>query len=201
MTDRHQFRADWHDYDEGTIFVTVCCAQKQHLLGKITDGKIHLSQTGEIVDRQIRDIPKHFANVDLLNYVVMPNHIHMVITIHPPVVTANTVPNVQPHNIAIRNILTRNGTRDAGTRSVGTRSVGTLFKASDPDGLTSDPAGPASDPASPTTHQPSLGCLKPRRHEPPESQDFHHNSALSIIMRCVKGGVTRDARRLGIYFR
>lgn len=57
----------------------------------------------------------------------------------------------------------------------------------------------ASDSAStPTTMH--LGCLKPKRHEPKEIQDFHYNSSLSVIIRSLKGGVTRDARATGLDF-
>ena len=38
-----------------------------------------LSQLGKIVERAIIAIPEHYQNVRLLDYVVMPNHIHMVL--------------------------------------------------------------------------------------------------------------------------
>lgn len=36
MENRHQFRADWHDYNGGIYFVTICCAEKRHYFGEIT---------------------------------------------------------------------------------------------------------------------------------------------------------------------
>lgn len=155
MSDRHQFRADWHDYDEGLYFVTICCAGKRHYFGEIHDGKIDLTCAGAIVERQIRPLPDHFSNIEIWNYVVMPNHLHMVLSIKAP-----NKPNMT--------------------------HVGTFFKAS---------AQPEIGAVSSSSN---LGCLKPRRQEAPLSQNFHHNSSLSVIIRCLKGGIARDARRVGV---
>ena len=81
MTDRHQFRARWHNYEDGTYFVTICCAGRKHLFGHISDGKMRQSTAGKIVERCIADIPAHHKNVEIHNYVVMPNHLHMVISV------------------------------------------------------------------------------------------------------------------------
>ncbi len=35
MADRYQFRANWHDYNDGIYFVTIYCAKNQHLFGEI----------------------------------------------------------------------------------------------------------------------------------------------------------------------
>lgn len=154
MSDRHQFRATWHDYNDGLYFVTICCADKKYYFGDITDSTMQLSEIGKIADIQIREIPTHFKNAEILNSVIMPNHIHIVIAINGP-------------------------------------HVGTLLKASAANVLPICEL-PAKDE--------SLGCLKPRRHDAPESQDFHHNTQLSIIIRCLKGGITREAHLLGYHF-
>lgn len=79
MSDRHQYRADWHEYNEGVFFVTVCCAEKRHYLGEISDGKMVTSAIGDIVESHIRSIAQHFPDVEILNHVVMPNHVHFII--------------------------------------------------------------------------------------------------------------------------
>lgn len=81
MSDRHAFRAEWHDYNSGIYFVTICSKDKQHIFGKIKDSIMILSDIGKIVERCILDISNHHTNVELWNYVVMPNHIHMVINV------------------------------------------------------------------------------------------------------------------------
>mgnify|MGYP001565295913 CR=1 FL=1 len=42
---------------------------------------IHLSKTGEIAKECLLDIPTHFSFVDVDEFVVMPNHVHMIIII------------------------------------------------------------------------------------------------------------------------
>lgn len=103
MADRHQFRADWHDYNDGIFFVTVCCAGKAHLFGSIFNDEIRYTDLGKIALEYLESIPTHHQAAELLNYVVMPNHIHLVISIAPSPVgaryiapapnTANTLTN------------------------------------------------------------------------------------------------------------
>ena len=81
MGDRHQFRAQWHDYNDGLYFVTACTYRKKHFFGRICNGKMQLTPMGMIVEDFIKAIPMHHESVELWNYVVMPNHIHMVINI------------------------------------------------------------------------------------------------------------------------
>lgn len=81
MADRHQFRANWHPYDEGLYFVTICCADKRHLFGKIVGAQFIASTLGSLVKENIEKIPSYYNDVKILNHVVMPNHIHMVISI------------------------------------------------------------------------------------------------------------------------
>ena len=164
MTDRCQFRADWHDYNDGIYFVTICCKDKSHYFGAIENGEMRLSIPGTIIDRQIAALPTHFPGLELLNHVIMPNHVHIILSVSPK-------PVVSPP-------------------PVGTLPVGTLFKAS---ATASQPATPE-----PTPH-PNLGCLKPKMHGP-ATADFHHNSTLSVIVRCLKGGVTRECGRRNIKF-
>ena len=88
MADRHQFRAKWHGYNGGIYFITVCSHEKLHTFGRIIDESTRTvgtrfiaSALGEIVEEHIKNIPKHYRNVEILNQVVMPNHIHFVINI------------------------------------------------------------------------------------------------------------------------
>ncbi|WP_300644410.1 transposase [uncultured Duncaniella sp.] len=200
MTDRCQFRAAWHDYNDGIYFVTICCKDKSHYFGAIENGEMRPSIPGTIIDRQIAALPTHFPGLELLNHVIMPNHVHIILSVSPKPVVSST--------------------------PVGTLPVGTLFKASatapqpasidptpqpasidptpqpaqpdpTPQPAPPDPA-PQSTPPAPAP-QPNLGCLKPKMHGP-ATADFHHNSILSVIVRCLKGGVTRECGRRNIKF-
>lgn len=81
MSDRHTVRADWHDYNGGIYFVTICSHDKKHIFGAIKNGGIAYSSLGGIVNRCLSAIPDHHNDVELLNYVVMPNHIHMLLAV------------------------------------------------------------------------------------------------------------------------
>lgn len=92
MSDRHTFRADWHAYNDGVFFVTICSKGKQHFFGKITNGKINYSTIGNIINKCLLAIPHHHNDVELWSHIVMPNHIHMVLSISAaPATTTPTV--------------------------------------------------------------------------------------------------------------
>jgi putative transposase len=57
---------------------------------------MHLNDAGMIVHQCWCDIPKHFPNVELNNYIIMSNHVHGIIEILgvPLVDTLNNTGNV-----------------------------------------------------------------------------------------------------------
>ena len=81
MSERHRFRAEWHDYNGGIYFITICTALRQPLLGRISCSSFYPTELGKIVDEHINSLPSHYHNVEVWNYVVMPNHIHLVISV------------------------------------------------------------------------------------------------------------------------
>ena len=52
-----------------------------HLFGEIRNEEMQLSNLGKIVDREILNIESHYENIQVDKYVIMPNHIHMIIII------------------------------------------------------------------------------------------------------------------------
>lgn len=106
MSDRHAFRAEWHDYNSGIYFVTICSKDKQHIFGNIRNSNMILSEIGKIVESCILDISNHHTNVELWNYVVMPNHIHMVINVgtQPAPVGTRYIASAQPMQTAGQNM-------------------------------------------------------------------------------------------------
>ena len=91
------------DYDyssDGAYFVTICTKNREKIFWDTVGEDIILpqsannaydvgediilphpllSQLGKIVERAIIAIPEHYQNVRLLDYVVMPNHVHMIL--------------------------------------------------------------------------------------------------------------------------
>ena len=73
---RRSIRLKGYDYSqEGLYFVTICCHNRECLFGKIVDGEMILKDAGKIADDCWQEIPKHFPNAILHEYVVKPNHI------------------------------------------------------------------------------------------------------------------------------
>jgi REP element-mobilizing transposase RayT len=71
----------------GKYFVTICTAQRTECFGKVINGKMHLSETGDIAYQMWHEIPVHFPFIDLDAFIVMPDHIHGIIVITGPVRT------------------------------------------------------------------------------------------------------------------
>lgn len=69
----------WNYSSEGVYFITICCYNRQSLLGRICDNEIILSEIGLIATQFWKEIPNHFVHVRLDEFIVMPNHIHGII--------------------------------------------------------------------------------------------------------------------------
>ncbi len=81
----------WDYSSSGAYFITICTKDRKHFLGNIEKEKIILSQTGLIAAKYWKEIPAHFPNTELDEFIIMPNHIHGIILINDnvPVETPN----------------------------------------------------------------------------------------------------------------
>ncbi len=81
------------DYDygsEGYCFVTMCVDEMRQILGKVEVGRdafvppsVRLSRAGLVTQKYIENIKSSYENVKVDKYVIMPNHVHMIIIIEP----------------------------------------------------------------------------------------------------------------------
>ena len=79
---RRSIRLKNYDYTtKGAYFVTICTHEKECILGEIINGDMIINKIGNIVVRHWIDIPKHFSNFIIDEFVVMPNHVHGIIVI------------------------------------------------------------------------------------------------------------------------
>ncbi len=96
---RRSIRLQSYDYSQaGLYFITICCHHRICLFGEISDGGgvmvgaenilplrenknqiMILNNAGKIADACWREIPKHFQNAILHEYIIMPNHVHGII--------------------------------------------------------------------------------------------------------------------------
>ncbi|MBI3609572.1 MAG: transposase [Nitrospirae bacterium] len=77
---RRSIRLKGYDYSlAGAYFVTVCTWNKECLFGEIVDGEMRMNEYGRVVQDCWDAIPRHFRNVLLDAFVVMPNHVHGIL--------------------------------------------------------------------------------------------------------------------------
>ena len=74
-------RAQWHDYNGGEYFVTICTHGREHYFGEISGGQMNLSEIGNYANAVIQKIPTHNHYAEIPLFVIMPNHIHLIVII------------------------------------------------------------------------------------------------------------------------
>ena len=73
------------DYDysqEGAYFVTVCAQGRVHLFGVVAEGEMRLNPAGVMVAQWWEKLPGKFPDIELDQYIVMPNHFHSIVVIN-----------------------------------------------------------------------------------------------------------------------
>jgi len=84
---RNHPRLKGHDYSsDGVYYITFCVKKRKELLGKIVeplDGEsfIELSEYGEVIFRELEETNSHYENLFIDKFVVMTNHVHLVVII------------------------------------------------------------------------------------------------------------------------
>lgn len=84
---RKQTRLKEYDYSTpGAYFITICTKDRKNILSNIVRDdthatKISLSKIGEIAKQELLNLETHYPNVKIDKYVIMPNHIHLIIKI------------------------------------------------------------------------------------------------------------------------
>ena len=89
---RKSIRLENRNYSKnGAYFITICVQDRHELLGEIVVGGddlgapyVKLSEHGNIVQRNIELIELHYRHVSVDKYVIMPNHIHIIIVLSNP---------------------------------------------------------------------------------------------------------------------
>ena len=74
----------WDYASPGYYFVTICTRDREALFGEVVDDQMRLTPVGEIAAEEWQKTGQIRPNVDLDEWVVMPNHIHGIIIINGP---------------------------------------------------------------------------------------------------------------------
>lgn len=69
----------------GAYFITICTKDRKNLFWEdvgVSIARPQLTPWGEIADKAISQIPKHYPAISVDHYVIMPNHIHLLLQIN-----------------------------------------------------------------------------------------------------------------------
>jgi REP element-mobilizing transposase RayT len=104
LPQRKSPRARWHNYTGADYFVTFCTKNRELFFGDVVDGQMELSEIGKWALAQIEQTAIIRQNdVEIPMYVVMPNHIHLIVVsnrVVPCRDASNASPDNMPDNIS-----------------------------------------------------------------------------------------------------
>ncbi|MFO8234440.1 MAG: hypothetical protein R6U04_03405, partial [Bacteroidales bacterium] len=72
---------NWDYGWNGNYFITICTGGREHFFGEIQDHRMIFSETGRLANHFWKQIPVHCPFVLLDEFIIMPNHIHGILTI------------------------------------------------------------------------------------------------------------------------
>ena len=84
-TRKNSLRLQGYDYSRpGAYFITLCTKNGEMMFGEVVYApcaKMKLTAYGTVVQTVLEQVNEHYANLRLEAYIIMPNHIHMLIQI------------------------------------------------------------------------------------------------------------------------
>jgi len=87
---RHSIRLKGYDYSQpGFYFITMCTNNHEHLFGEIENEIMIMNEFGNIAKNEWLETADIRDNVELLEYVIMPNHMHGIIVLNDLIVGAH----------------------------------------------------------------------------------------------------------------
>ena len=84
---RKNIRLKDYDYSSnGAYFITICTQNRLHLFGNVVGDEfpvpfVELNGFGKIIEQYIQNISDKYPVVTVDKYIIMPNHVHMLIMI------------------------------------------------------------------------------------------------------------------------
>ena len=82
LKERKSNRLEGYDYSKnGYYYVTICALNNIEWFGRVIEGNMELNEYGRIAKKIWLEIPRHFKNIKLDEFIIMPNHIHGIMII------------------------------------------------------------------------------------------------------------------------
>jgi len=94
---------NWDYRWAGAYFITICTQNREYYFGDIINGKMQLSNIGVIADILWHEIKNHAQNVELGEFIVMPNHIHGILILNNNYDADNEINDNDNDNDAVAN--------------------------------------------------------------------------------------------------
>ncbi len=92
---RRSIRLKGYDYSQaGAYFITICTHDRSCLFGEVVDGDLRLNDAGHIVEDEWRLSATLRDEIELDEWVVMPNHVHGIVVINTSRETCNQTSSV-----------------------------------------------------------------------------------------------------------
>ena len=88
----------WDYISPGWYFVTICTRNRLPFFGEIIEGEMQLSPIGQVVAYEWQRTERIRPYVSLDEWVIMPNHIHGIIILHP-IESDDKTSRANPHNM------------------------------------------------------------------------------------------------------
>ncbi len=102
-----------YDYSTaGAYFITICTQNKKCLLSRIVGRGLapaenHYTPYGQIAEKQLFALENRYPGVEVARYVIMPNHIHMILLIEEATAGASPRPTVMDVVCTYKSLTTR----------------------------------------------------------------------------------------------
>jgi putative transposase len=78
----NSLRLNGFDYKQPSMYyVTICTHNREYIFGEIENSTMALSDLGKVVHSCWVDLPNHYPEIEIKEFVIMPNHIHGIILI------------------------------------------------------------------------------------------------------------------------
>ena len=89
LPDRKNSRLKNYNYNNpGSYFITICTENKEEILSTVRVGtgvldrpENELIEYGKVADKRLKEMSDFYDNISIDKYIILPNHIHIMLTI------------------------------------------------------------------------------------------------------------------------
>ena len=111
---RKSTRLKGHDYSTpGAYFITICTKDRKQILSRIVGDDAYivpqnrLSNYGFVCEKDIKNINDKYDDVVVDKYVIMPNHIHLIVFLNGTMRASSPTKNIQNIICSFKTLVTK----------------------------------------------------------------------------------------------